>query len=51
MMLHSLLHTVVNSIPQLEWRKGKGEDAEEIEASINRLREISEQLKAESAMP
>ncbi len=48
-MLQSSHAMLEKSIQQLELSKGEGEEAKQIEASIERLREISEQLKAESA--
>lgn len=46
-MLQSSLTTLERSIQQLELSKGEGEEAEQIEASIKRLREIADQLKEE----
>lgn len=46
-MLRSSLATLERSIQQLELSKGEGEDAKQVEASIERLRQIADQLKEE----
>ncbi len=46
-MLQSSLTTLERSIQQLELSKGEGEKAKQVEASIDRLREIAKQLKEE----